>query len=75
MELSEVIAEVGGQSALAQRIGCNKSYINRASKKGKAGPALAVRIYRSTGHRTGPVVDASPEQIEMMERLFVRDRA
>jgi hypothetical protein len=36
---------------------------------------LAVRIYRKLGHRTGPVIDATDDQIEVMERLFVRSEA
>lgn len=75
MELSEVIEQVGGQSRLAEAIGCNKSYVSRACKKGRAGPALAVRIYRKLGHRTGPIIGASEDQIELMERLFVRAEA
>lgn len=75
MELSEVVETVGGQSRLAEAIGCNKSYVSRAMTKGKAGPALAVRIYRALKLRTGPVIDASEEQIDMMERLFVRRAA
>jgi hypothetical protein len=75
MELKEVVATVGGQSRLAEAIGCNKSYVSRACKRGRAGPALAVRIYRKLGHRTGPVIDATDDQIEVMERLFVRSEA
>lgn len=75
MELSEIVAQVGGQSELAKRIGCNKSYVSRACSKGRAGPALAVRIYRNLRLRTGPVVDATDEEIDLMERLFVRSEA
>lgn len=75
MELQEVIATVGGQSRLAEAIGCNKSYVSRAVAKGRAGPALAVRIYRTLSLRTGPVIDATEDQIDMMERLFVRSEA
>lgn len=75
MELSEIVAQVGGQSELAKRIGCNKSYVNRACTKGQAGPALAVRIYRALKVRTGPVVGATDEEIDLMERLFVRREA
>lgn len=75
MELSEIVAHVGGQSELAKRIGCNKSYVSRAVAKGRAGPALAVRIYRKLELRTGPVVDATDDEIDMMERLSVRREA
>lgn len=75
MTLSELVSAHGGQAGLATALKCDKSYVNRAVKRGKVGPALAVRIYRATGHKIGPCEGATPKQIEMMELLSLRSAA
>lgn len=29
---------------------------------------LAIRIYRETGHKFGPIADASPDEIDVLEK-------
>lgn len=74
MDLSTLITAYGGQAKLARALGCDKSYINRAVAKGLK-PALAIRIYRTTGHKLGPIEDATPKQIDAIERVNRRQRA
>jgi hypothetical protein len=73
MDLQTLVDAHNGQSGLATALGVNKSYINRAIKNGLK-PALAVRIYRATGHKLGPIEGASPKQIEAVERLSLRGK-
>lgn len=75
MTFSEIVEAHGGQAGLAKALGCNKSYICRAAQRGEPGMALAIRIYRQTGHKLGPLVDATPKQIEALERISVRSVA
>lgn len=75
MTLSELIEAHGGQARLAKALGCDKSYVNRAARRDRVGAALAIRIYRKTGHKLGPIAEASPKQIEAMESLVVRSAA
>ncbi len=75
MQLADLISAHGGQAGLAKALGCDKSYINRAVKRGRLGTALAVRIYRQTGHKLGPVEGANSQQIAVMERISLRSAA
>lgn len=71
MELADVVRSYGGQAGLAKALGCDKSYLNRACTGSRPlGRALAIRIYRQTGHRVGPIEGASDAEIDMMERLI-----
>lgn len=36
---------------------------------------LAIRIYRKTGRRFGPIVDVAEEDIDALERVHGQDRA
>lgn len=56
MELAELVAAEGGQAEFARRIGCSKSYLNHVLRGRKTfGPSLAVRIFKVTGKRLGPM--------------------
>ncbi len=56
MELSELVEREGGQAKFAKRIGCSKSYLNHVLRGRKAfGPALAIRIFKATGKKLGPM--------------------
>lgn len=56
MELSDLVKNEGGQAKFARRIGCSKSYLNHVLKGRKAfGPALAIRIFKATGKKLGPM--------------------
>jgi len=56
MDLSELVAEYGGQTALAAKLGCHKTAINHVLKgRRPLGPSLAVLILNKTGKRLGPL--------------------
>ena len=58
MELPDLVELYGSQAALAKALGCDKQQINRViNKRRPLGPALAVRIYRVTGHKLGPMAE------------------
>lgn len=75
MTLPEIIASHGGQAAFARALGVDKGYLNRAVKSGKIGPGLAVRIYRLTKAKLGPLEGATPKQIDAIESMSVRKAA
>lgn len=75
MTLSDIVSQYGGQAELARQLGVDKGYLNRAVKSGKVGAGLAVRIYRLTKVKLGPIADATPQQIAAVERLSVRGAA
>lgn len=73
MTLTELIQAHGNQARFAKAIGADKASLNRVVKGHRPlGAALACRIYRATGHKLGPIADATPKQIEAIERLSVR---
>lgn len=56
MELAQLVEAEGGQAKFAKRIGCSKSYLNHVLKGRKAfGPSLAIRIFKATGRKLGPM--------------------
>jgi DNA-binding transcriptional regulator YdaS (Cro superfamily) len=74
MDLQTLITAHGGQAKLAEALGVNKSYVNRAIRGGLR-PALAIRIYRKWGHKLGPIEGATGAQIEAIERVALRRSA
>lgn len=69
MELSDLVAGEG-QAKFARRMGVDKSYLNHilADRKKLSRP-LAIKIYRETGHKLGPIVGLPDTDIEVLERL------
>jgi len=58
MTLEQLIAQSGGQAKFARLIGCHPPTINRVVKGHRSlGPALALRIFKVTGHRLGALAD------------------
>jgi len=56
-------------SALRDKAGISKSYASEIlSGKRRPSAALACRIYRATGHATGPIAGMSDAEIEAVER-------
>lgn len=61
MDLAKLVALYGGQTAFAKALGVDKSHINRVVKNRRPmAAALAVRIYRVTGKKLGPLADRQP---------------
>lgn len=55
-DLEALVSDEGGQAAFARRIGCSKSYLNHVLKGRKVfGPTLAIRIFKATGKKLGPM--------------------
>lgn len=58
MELSDLVAEYGGQARLAKALDVDKSHLNRVVRGHRPlGPALAVRIFNVTGKKLGPMAE------------------
>lgn len=71
MTLQELIAAKGFKVAeLARLAGCNKSYLHHVmDEKKPLSRRVAIRIYRQTGERVGPIAQATPAEIDVLERL------
>ena len=58
MTLEDLIKQHGGQAAFARLIGCDRASLNRIVKNHRPiGPAMALRIFKATGHRYGELAD------------------
>ena len=70
MELAELlVVEDSTAASLARRVGCHRSYVTRALKRNRTGRSLAVRIFKATGRKIGPIANASDEQIAALEEF------
>lgn len=58
-------------ATLQAETGISKSYASEIlNGKRQPSAALAIRIYRATGHRFAPIADLEPERIDMLERML-----
>lgn len=57
-------------TALAKAIGVSLPYASQILS-GERPPKvpMAVRIFRATGHKLGPIADASAEEIDVLDRF------
>lgn len=71
MDLSELLAaEAIKPVELARRVGCSKSHLSHVLAGRKAlGRPLAIRIWRETGRKVGPIAGASDAEIAVLERF------
>jgi transcriptional regulator with XRE-family HTH domain len=57
-------------SQLSEAVGISVPYASQILKGRRVPPqAMALRIYRATGWKTGPIADATEEDIEVLERF------
>lgn len=58
MEELAALVKTEGLTRFAERIGVSKSYLCHVLKGRKAfGPALAIRVFKETGQKLGPMAD------------------
>lgn len=61
---------------LGERVGCSGVHIGRiCNDDPRVSPDLAVRIFKETGVRIGPLRNASEDDAETVARVFSRDGA
>lgn len=60
MEELAALVEAEGLSRFAAKVGVSKSYLCHVLKKRKPfGPSLAIRVYKATGQKLGPLAEAA----------------
>ena len=58
MPIEQLIKQYGSQRAFAKAVGISVQQVNRVVKGHRElGPAMAVSIYKATGHKLGPLAD------------------
>lgn len=71
MTLQDLVRSPGmSVAALARLAGCNKSYLHHVMNGEKAmSRRVAIRIFRETGHKFGPIKTATDADIDVLERF------